>query len=566
MNQLKGFFLLLKINDNKGNFVYQGKKWMYELRYNSNQIYLNDKILFEDNSYLILLDGVILNKLQLMQSNDIGEWRTTLIFLYKKYGESFFTKMLGSFSGLLLDKKLNNLIIFGDHIGSKPIFYFKNSECFIFSTNIAWIYDYLCENGVATKLSLNSAYSLLSYGYMLGNSTLSEEVLKMCPGTYILLQDDFKEITYYKLDNTPDYSITEQDAIELIDEQFRRSIKLQFEKDIEYRLKHFVALSGGLDSRMTSWVAHEMGYTNQLNFTFSQSGYLDEEIAQTIASDLGHDWIFKSLDTGNYLFDVDEVTEVTGGNILYYACAHANSLIKLLSLDESGMLHSGLFGDAVVGTYYSHLVEGKPFVNGAGSFSHKFIPKVKVDENIYPNEEIGVFYLRGFNGILYAGHSKIQQTTETISPFYHKDFLDTILKIPLKYRWAHNIYKKWIIQKYTSAAHYKWEKIDARITDFQIRIGERDLVVHKIPKKIINKLWGQTSALNTKQHMNPMEYHINHNDTLRKFYDDYFVSTIDLVSDESLAVDLHHLYNEGTIIEKVQAISLLSAIKRFHFR
>ena len=50
-------------------------------------------------------------------------------------------------------------------------------------------------------------------------------------------------------------------------------------------------LSGGLDSRMTVWVAHDLGYTHQLNMTFCQSNYLDFKIAQQIATDLRHDFM-----------------------------------------------------------------------------------------------------------------------------------------------------------------------------------------------------------------------------------------------------------------------------------
>lgn len=44
------------------------------------------------------------------------------------------------------------------------------------------------------------------------------------------------------------------DLIDMLDEKFRAVVKLEFDKDIEYGYKYLVDLSGGLDSRMTSWV------------------------------------------------------------------------------------------------------------------------------------------------------------------------------------------------------------------------------------------------------------------------------------------------------------------------
>lgn len=59
---------------------------------------------------------------------------------------------------------------------------------------------------------------------------------------------------------------------------FSNTVRLEFEKDVEYGYKHIVTLSGGLDSCITALLAHKLGYVNQLNFTFSQSDYLDEKI------------------------------------------------------------------------------------------------------------------------------------------------------------------------------------------------------------------------------------------------------------------------------------------------
>ena len=175
---------------------------------------------------------------------------------------------------------------------------------------IRYVYDYFKINHIAYSLSIESAYLLLTYGYMLDNRTLCNKIFKITPGCYLVIEDDkIEEKRYCLLSNEPDYSLSERDAIELYDSEFRRAVKLQFEKDREYNYKHLVALSGGLDSRMTTWVAHELGYTEQLNFTFSQSDYWDEVVPKQIARDIKHEWIFKALDNGLWLYDIDEITD-----------------------------------------------------------------------------------------------------------------------------------------------------------------------------------------------------------------------------------------------------------------
>ncbi|PEN17505.1 asparagine synthase, partial [Bacillus wiedmannii] len=88
---------------------------------------------------------------------------------------------------------------------------------------------------------------------------------------------------YFNLNNTPREDKSEEAIIEEMDSLFREAIRLQFEKDREYGYKHIASLSGGLDSRMVNFVAHDLGYKDILNYTFSQSNYLDEKIAKDIA-------------------------------------------------------------------------------------------------------------------------------------------------------------------------------------------------------------------------------------------------------------------------------------------
>ena len=134
--------------------------------------------------------------------------------------------------------------------------------------------------------------------------------IKLCPEIISVFRDGSVEmINYYKLPKSKlEGNVDEDQIIEMLDIKFREAIRLQFEKDREYSYKHLVTLSGGLDSRMTSWVAHQMGYVDQLNLTFSQSDYLDETIAKKIAADLKHEWIFKALDNGTFLKDIDEIS------------------------------------------------------------------------------------------------------------------------------------------------------------------------------------------------------------------------------------------------------------------
>lgn len=531
--------------------------------------FLNDKCFFQDENYIVILEGIILNKIALQKKHTEG-WPQTIIQLYAKYGETFFKEFNGSFCGIFFDKKQGKWLIYTDHIGSKHVYYSEIAEKTIFATDINHIYGYFRNNELKCNLDTMSAYLLLSFGYMLEDYTLAKEIKKLMPGHYCKIENRKCSIhQYYQLTNTPNLKVSEADFIEEMDFHFKSAVKEQFEKDLEYSYKHLVGLSGGLDSRMTSWVAHDLGYTEQLNFTFSQSDYLDETIAKAIARDLNHEWIFKSLDGGNFLMNIDEISYISGGNVLYFGLAHQNSIYKLLNFEKYGILHSGQLGDVIFGTFYKSLNRDAKYKLGDGAYSQTFINKISgiILKRNYPNQEIFNFYNRGFSGAN-SGLLMPQYYTETLSPFYNKVLLEFALTIPLEFRFNHKIYHKWILKKYPLAATYQWEKINKRIDAQKIKIGKKEVYLSSVGEVIIKKLGSfvslnKTIASKTKHHMNPIDYWLIHNNKLLNFFNQYVEDSIKLEIDNELRNDLVKLFKYGTGIEKIQVLTLLSAIRMY---
>ncbi|MEP0133069.1 MAG: hypothetical protein ABJJ25_12725 [Eudoraea sp.] len=529
----------------------------------TNNKFENDNLFLETNDYIIVLKGVILNKKALLKPS--LNWEETITELYLKEGNEFFKKFRGSFCGAFYDKKEDKWIVFTDHIGSRALYYYKKGKVFFISSVINEIYAFLKDNNLSYSLSIESAYNLLSYGYMLGDETLCDDIHKIMPGNYLCIRKGSVEaINYYKLPKSKlEGNVDEDEIIETLDIKFKEAIRLQFEKDREYSYKHLVTLSGGMESRMVSWVAHQMGYVDQLNLTFSQSDYLDETIAKKIAADLKHEWIFKALDNGTFLMDIDEISKISGGNALYYGLAHSNSIFKYLNYDTLGISHSGQLGGAIIGSYIKRLYKDDLKTLG-GKFSRTLENKNSSSTSFETFEDLesAIIYQRGFNGIN-EGLKIGQINTETMSPFYNVDFMEYCMSIPLKNRMNHRIYFKWILSKYPEAANYKWEKINAKpsANNFSINYKGRPILLKKLPSLILQKLGLKLPPGSTKNHMNPLEYWYNTNNDLKTFQDNYFKENIDRITNLGLRSDCQNLYDLGNAIEKNQVLTLLSAIK-----
>lgn len=525
--------------------------------------FLNDKV-FWDEKYIVITEGVILNSLKLIEKYRASDFKSAIIKMYETNGEKFFGEFRGSFSGLFYDKQKDIWLIYTNHIGDKQIFYSKTENGIIFGSEINYLVEYMRNNNIKYTFDKIGAYFLLTYGYMLEDYTLFKEIKKLNAGKYIKIKNDNFEIhTYFEVDNTPDNTLTEEEIIENVDKLFRNAVKLEFEKDKEYGYKHVASLSGGLDSRMTTWVAHELGYLEQLNVTFSQTDYLDETIAKSIARDLKHEWLFKALDNGNYLKNIDEMIEINFGNCLYSGNAHVNNFMNTFNFENYGVYHTGQLGDVILGTYYSSENPEKSYVPGAGAYSSKIIKGNEKNylKHEYKNEEIFKFYNRGFTGIL-QGNLPVQKYSEVISPFLDVDFFNFCLSIPLKYRYNHRIYFKWILKKYPGAAKYKWEKIGGKITDKTITMMGHTTTLKALPRKVINKIFHK-SAMNTKKHMNPFDYWYRTNENLKNFIDSTFKENISLLENNELKKDCQKLFTEGNTTEKTQVLTLLAAYKYY---
>lgn len=520
----------------------------------------DDKVFVETDKYIIILDGLIINKVELQKKQS---WSDTIIDLYEESGETFFKDLRGCFAGALYDKNKKRWVIFSDQLGQKYIYYYYKNGVFLCSSMIGDVYNTLRDNGIEYTLSEESAMLLLTFGNMIQDRTLSNEVKKVQPGCYLVFENNaVAEASYYTLANIPNYERSLEDTIEELDALFRQAVKRQFDKDKEYNYEHICALSAGLDCRMTSVVAHELGYSHQTNITFSQSDYWDEIIPKRMARDLHHEWVFKSLDDGMWLMNADEITKITGGNVFYRGSAHGESLFQKINWNKFGMIHSGQMGDVTIGCYPHNNDEA--YELGDGAFFNTYLKELReaLSDNLsYANREIGLWYCRYLNGTNY-GQQNEYNYTETFSPFTDLDFLEYCLTIPCSMRHNHRIYKKWIIDKYPIAAKYEWEKIGAKITEMTLPIMGKDIPLRAVPRKAIREIKKRTGLgnLDSKHNMNPVGYYIDTNECVREYIDGYSIY-MDKISSIRIKKIIEDIMKDGRGEQKLQAVSLLSAIK-----
>ena len=523
--------------------------------------FLNDKVFCSSEKYIIVFDGVVLNLKYLLDKNNQDSLADLITDYYEREQISLLlNEMHGSFEGIIYDISKNEITFFVDQLANRTLFYYISSYALIVSSEVQQIVEELKKQKLDYSLDLAGAYSMLTYGYMYENHTLINEIKRVKEGEiYVYREKKLFLKKYYSIDNNP-INMSEQDAIEGIDHLFRKSVLMQYKKNKEYNYDNCTPLSAGLDSRMTSYIITMIADEPVINFTYSQTNELDQIVPAKIAKFLNNRWIFKSLDNGLDLMNIEESCKIADTLIYYAWPAQLNDFMKFFDTSKWGIVHTGVIGDVVVGSFYKNNEVIKNYQLGDGAFSNKLILKLnkylKIDEKI--EYERGMLSNRGINGACLGYSTTFRYYTEALSPFMELNFFSFCMKIPLKFRANHKIYYNWILQKHPQMAQFSHN--GTRIaTGHRISIAGRNYPIFSIPSLVIKKLRQDSGK---EAGMNPLQQWYNDNSKLKKYMDTFFKNNLEICGKyDDLMEDAKKLYDSGNAKEKIMVLSLLESMK-----
>ena len=520
--------------------------------------------------------GVLINEDELLQhAKEVSNISKLLLALYRKSSNSFLEKLNGSFCIIIIDHYKRTIFLAANRFGDKRLYYNRFGNQVLISSNILTIANYLKNEGVSLTLNQQSAYQLLTYSYVIGSQTPVNDIVRLQPGHYVLSKElnDLEQKKYYYFPDPNSSKYTYNEAITNLDELFKSAVDLQFSYSKKYfGQKQFVTLSGGLDSRMTAMIAHDLGYKDFNFFTFSQTGYLDHTIPKEITRDLQSKLWFVPLDGGNFISQnyLEHSVDLLGGICSFTGGIHgASSLHKIISegfdISNMGIVHTGQLGDVVVGNYtHKKSSEDPKLLTGGTS---KILAHKLSTTHLQPyttNEEF-VFMNRGFNAIL-SGNIYYQAYNDVLSPFMENSFFDFCMSLPMKWRVNHKIYYDWVNKQYKHIRKYKKTGIDSYIYYPIIVLRHKEVAVNKLPQVIMQKLSERIKIpglrYKPKYSMNPYAYYYSSNPNIPKFYNRYFEETIGNIEDKELRKDCSMLFKKGSFNEKSMVLTLLSTVRR----
>ncbi|MEM7161486.1 MAG: asparagine synthase (glutamine-hydrolyzing) [Bacteroidota bacterium] len=211
----------------------------------------------DDGRFTIVFNGELYNYIELREDlrKEGFSFRTNsdtevLLKMYMHFGEDMLQKLNGMFSFAIYDLELEQTFIARDHLGVKPLYYYKEDNFFAFASEIKALFYH---PKIKAESNEDLLHEYLTYQFILGKETLFRNIFKLEPGNFAVIERGqlIRIQEYWQVSYEIDEQKTEDDFAQNILEILHDSARLQIRSDVP--LGAF--LSGGIDSSLVSTLA-----------------------------------------------------------------------------------------------------------------------------------------------------------------------------------------------------------------------------------------------------------------------------------------------------------------------
>ena len=451
------------------------------------------------------------------------------------------------------------LFLSNDLLSKQPLYYSINGNDLLFSTRFEPLVEALKRMGITPEPDPMGISMLINHGYLSGDFTPVHQIHFLPPFRYLIASD--KGI---KEEAAPLPAPADEDtasAIEKIDTLFAEAVRLQYSKNTEYGYKQLGSLSGGMDSRVLLLKAQQLGFTDDMTFTYSQSGSLDMSIAKSVAEKCHVPNLFFAMDGGDFLADRESFFKGNEGLCTY--CGSTGVLEALARTDTMGcgLIHSAVGGGEIFGDILP--ADGDCAPNCPKLY--EYIKSIGC-EDAAANTHLRDFALSFPTFNMFRQISDLRANTNFIrtassvlpacSPFLYEPLFLFLMSLPMKQKASRHLYYAWV---------------DAKDLTLSIRTTDPawPFRPYTLPGKVIrqwNLIYRSHFMKTGKREMNPFDVWLETNQALKTRLDILFKQ--DLQTCENAAPDLigkiKSVYLKGGAKEQLRALTASGVLARIY--
>lgn len=260
----------------------------------------------KDKSMVLTFNGEIYNYKELRRELiDMGyEFYTqtdseTILHGYEAWGEKVLDRLRGMFGFAIYDSKDDSLFIARDFFGIKPMHYAQVDGHLVYGSEIKSLLEFpLYEK----KFNARTLDNYLSFQYALPPETFFEGIYCLLPGHYLRYKDGKLTTTrYWEATFEPNDALTEDEAIDKIEDVFEKSVEAHKISDVEVGC----FLSSGVDSSyVSSYFADQKTFT--VGFDFGEK-YNEIDWAKGLSEKIGVDHHYKVIQSDEFWGNIKKV-------------------------------------------------------------------------------------------------------------------------------------------------------------------------------------------------------------------------------------------------------------------
>lgn len=457
-----------------------------------------DHFILEDAAVKIAVCGYVLNHKRVLSETGKKTLFEALSDAYAESPERAVTLLRGAYLVAIYDKAANSLLLFNDKLSKLPVYTYQNGGDFLFSTSFFGLVDALKRLKAPITIDPLGVAMMTATGVLWEDTTYVNEIKYLRPYRYLTVGGAVREhcLPFPALNR----QVNADEAIERVDALFTDAVRLQYEKNAGAGYRQFASLSGGMDSRCVMVRAYQLGFADDLAFTYAQSDSLDQQIAQRVAAHYGAPHLFYSMDNGGFILDRDAFVAANEGQMTYCGSTGVLPVVSALRCERFGILHSGISGGEIMGDIIpaeGDDTEGDRHLDaltaqfGCPSKEHMDAFRRKREE--YPTFNV----FRQLNDL--RANTNLKRTVspyvEVASPYLYEDLYEYLMTVPISIKGFRKLYYAWV-KKHLAIP---FRTTDASLTSVTGTLAER------YARITLRKAQARLGRL-TKYDMNPFDY------------------------------------------------------------
>lgn len=329
---------------------------------------------------------------------------------YHFWGIDCVERFRGMFAFAIYDSEQQEIIIFRDRVGVKPLYYSLTDDAFMFSSELRPLLNYSDFN---KEIDFEAVSSYLQFGYIHAPKTIFKSVQKLLPGHYLKYDIESKILVkecYWNINDFYENQVAREDITEELEATIIEAFNLRMIADVPVG----VFLSGGIDSSLVAAIVQKYSKIPINTFTigFEDKKYDESNYAKEIAKYLGTNHTELICNKEDALAIITKLPKIFDEPFAD-SSAIPTVLVSELAKKQVSVVLSGDGGDELFCGYPSYVLMEKRFKLLSRVPFRKKLRKIS---NIFP---VPIFIQNKFNGKLYNKAIKIKNMLD------HDDIVNT---------------------------------------------------------------------------------------------------------------------------------------------